>query len=368
MARRQPKPYLRDSIWWIKFYKNGQPIRESSHSTDEAKARSLLKVRLGQVESGEYRGPTQSRVLVAALLDLVVEDYKISKKRSLDDLEYRIDKNLRKTLGTVRASMFSSTHVDNHIRSRRSTGASDATINRELAIVRRAFSLGMRTDPPLVNRKPWIRRLDEDNAREGFIEEDQYRTLLNELPEHLRALFVVGYHIGARLGTLRKLEWDQVDLKGGQIRLRKKQVKQKRAHTAPIYGHIRAWLEMQSSDRDQNWPNCSYVFHWHDRPIGAHLKGWREACKRAGLPGLKFHDLRRSAVRNMERAGMPRNVAMGITGHRTEAVYRRYDIVSEKDMQLAASRMDEFFEAQRKDQKEKDLEVKRGKSGTNWAQ
>jgi integrase len=226
----------------------------------------------------------------------------------------------------------------------------------------------MRTDPPLVNRKPWIRRLDEDNAREGFIEEDQYRAILNELPEHLRALFVVGYHIGVRLGTLRMLEWDQVDLKGGQIRLRKKQVKQKRAHTAPIYGHMRAWLEMQSSDRDQNWPNCSYVFHWHDRPIGAHLKGWREACKRAGLPGLKFHDLRRSAVRNMERAGMPRNVAMGITGHRTEAVYRRYDIVSEKDMQLAASRMDGFFEAQRKDQKEKDLEAKRGKSGTNWAQ
>jgi len=46
---------------------------------------------------------------------------------------------------------------------------------------------------------------------------------------------------------------------------------------------------------------------------------------------------------------MPRNVAMGITGHSTEAVYRRYDIVSEKDMKLAASRMDEFFEAQRKE-------------------
>lgn len=223
-------------------------------------------------------------MLVAALLDLVVEDYKISKKRSLDDLEYRIDKNLRKTLGTVRASTFSSTHIDNHIRSRRSAGACDATINRELAIVRRAFSLGMRTDPPLVNRKPWIRRLDEDNAREGFIEEDQYRAILNELPEHLRALFVVGYHIGVSLGTLRMLEWDQVDLKGGQIRLRKKQVKQKRAHTAPIYGHMRAWLEMQSSDRDQNWPSCPYVFHWHDRPIGAHLK---DGERHVSAPGYR---------------------------------------------------------------------------------
>jgi hypothetical protein len=69
----------------------------------------------------------------------------------------------------------------------------------------------------------------------------------------------------------------------------------------------------------------------------------------------------------MERAGMPRNVAMGITGHRTEAVYRRYDIVSENDMKLAALRMDELFEAKRKDEKERDLSAKRRKSGTNRA-
>ncbi len=368
MARNHPKPYLRGSIWWIKFYKNGQAIRESSHSTDEAKARSLLKIRLGQVESGEYRGTTQSRVLVAALFDLVVEDYKISNKRSIEDLEYRVDKNLRPTLGKVRASVFGSSHVDSHIRTRREAGASDATINRELAIVRRAFSLGMRTDPPLVSRKPWIRRLDEDNVREGFIEDNQYRALLKELPGHLQALFVIGYHVGVRLGTLRKLEWDQIDLKAGEIRLRKKQVKQKKAHTAPIYGDMRPWLEMQLSDREQNWPDCPYVFHWHDRPIGAHLKGWREACKRTQLPNLKFHDLRRSAVRNMERAGIPRNVAMSITGHRTEAVYRRYDIVSERDMKLAASRLGSFLQEQRTEQIVTNPDAQDPKLGTKRAQ
>jgi integrase len=352
MGRKQPQPYLRGSIWWIKFYKNGQPIRESSHSKDEAKARSLLKIRLGQVESGEYRGPTQNRVRVSALLHLVVEDYSVSKKRSLEDLKYRIEKNLRPAFGQVRAASFGNSHVDNYIRSRRGDRASDATINRELAIVRRAFSLGMRTDPPLVTRKPWIRRLEEDNAREGFIEDDDYRRLLKELPEHLRALLVVGYHIGVRLGTLRKLEWEQIDLPSGVIRLLKKQVKQKKAHTAPIYGDMAAWLEMQASDRNQNWPDCPYVFHWNDRPIGAHLKGWRAACTRAGLTGLKFHDLRRSAVRNMERAGMPRNIAMSITGHKTEAVYRRYDIVSEKDIKLAATRMNDFFRSQGRERDE----------------
>jgi hypothetical protein len=80
--------------------------------------------------------------------------------------------------------------------------------------------------------------------------------------------------------------------------------------------------------------------------IGSHLEGWKTACKAAGVAGLLFHDLRRTAVRNMERAGIPRKVAMAITGHKTESIYRRYDIVSHQDLTLAAARLDTYLREQ----------------------
>ena len=76
----------------------------------------------------------------------------------------------------------------------------------------------------------------------------------------------------------------------------------------------------------------SFVFHRNGRPIKDFRKAWADACQAAGVPGMIPHDLRRTAVRNLERAGVSRSAAMKLTGHKTESVYRRYAIVSEGDL------------------------------------
>jgi integrase len=81
------------------------------------------------------------------------------------------------------------------------------------------------------------------------------------------------------------------------------------------------------------------VFHRNGQPIRSFYDSWRTACTGAGVPGRILHDFRRTAVRNLVRAGVPERVAMTMTGHKTRAVFERYNIVSAGDLDDAARRL-----------------------------
>ncbi|SRR6266498_6100545 len=103
---------------------------------------------------------------------------------------------------------------------------------------------------------------------------------------------------------------------------------------------------------DQQWqehlahsPECPYVFHRYGKWIRYPYVAWRNACRDAGLSGKFCHDFRRTAVRNLVRAGVPERVAMMIIGHKTRDIFERYNIVSDRDLQEAARRVEECIAA-----------------------
>jgi integrase len=186
--------------------------------------------------------------------------------------------------------------------------------------------------------------LEENNVRKGFLEHEAYVKLRNALPEGVQLLFVVGYHVGCRSGELLKVKWSQVDLVAKRIRLEPGTTKNKQSRHLPIFGEMIERLSLEKQIRDTTFPDCAAVFHRHGKPVRNFRKSWDAACKAAGLVGLLFHDLRRTAVRNMVRAGIPEKTAMAISGHKTRSVFDRYNIVNDRDLTDAGAKLERYLD------------------------
>jgi integrase len=195
-------------------------------------------------------------------------------------------------------------------------------------------------------------------VRTGFLEDSEYRAIMRELPEHLRPLIAFAYYTGCRRGELLKLKWQSVDLIDGVVRLEAGTTKNKEARMIPLNPELVELLAMRKAKRDSEFPSCGAVFFGaKGEPIRDFKDGWRYACYRAGLwqgddfktgrPTRIFHDLRRTGVRNNVRAGVPEKVAQEISGHKTRAVFERYNIVNERDLKEAARRQYEYIQQQR---------------------
>ena len=337
--------YKRGNVWWVKYYRNGVPMRESADSDKESVAKKLLKGREGDIVRGVPVTPQTNRVTLSALLDDVLTDYRVNGRRSLDTITYYIEGHVRPFFGTRKAASVTTTDVRQYVAERQTAGAANATINRELATLTRAYSLGMEAGS--VTHKPAIKSLKEDNARKGFFEREQFEGVRVKLPEPLRPVVTFLYITGWRVDSeVLPLQWRQVDFEGGTVRLDPGTTKNGEARVFPMTTELRALLEAQRAATDalqrKKGIICPDVFHRAGVAIKTFRRSWASACKAAGCPGMLRHDFRRTAVRNLVRAGIPERVAMQMTGHKTRAVFERYNIVSEGDLTDAARKLDAF--------------------------
>jgi integrase len=156
------------------------------------------------------------------------------------------------------------------------------------------------------------------------------------LPKHLKDPVTFLYLSGWRVSEMRTLEWRDIDLAGREVRLRAEVSKNKDGRVLPLRGEL---LEIVERTREKRQPDCLFVFQDRGEPIGDFRKAWKTACKAAGISAIIVHDLRRTAVRNMVRAGIPERIAMELSGHKTRRIFDRYNIVSNEDLAAATERL-----------------------------
>ena len=203
--------YRRGQVWWIKFYDNGRPRYESSRSPKETDAKRLLSLRLGQVVEGKCPAPEAQRATFEDLALDLENEYRANGRRSLAHLLARIT-HLRRFFGPLRAANITTSEVQRYIIKRQEERASNATVNRELAALKRMFNLAAKATPPKVGRVPYIPMLQENNARQGFFEYAEFEKVRAVLSEFLKPVATFAFHTGWRKSEIVNLTWEQVDL------------------------------------------------------------------------------------------------------------------------------------------------------------
>lgn len=344
----------RGRIWWIRYYRNGQRIEESSGYKRYDDARDLLRDREHAISKGVAITAASTKLTFDDAAKDVLADYAVNRRKSEAWVKRRIDLHLTPAFGGRRLTSISSADLVAFAARRLEAKASAAEINRELAIVRRAFRLAVKSEK-YHGRVPAFQMLAEHNVRSGFFDRDMFETLRGHLPAALQPVVTFAFVCGWRIQSeILPLEWRSVDREAHTVRLDVGSTKNSRGRHIDYSSHPQLvtlfeeqWRQHKALEKAGKISR--YVFQRGGKRINDFRGAWDAACAAGGLLGRRPHDLRRSAVRNLVRSGVPDTVAMKITGHVTRSVFDRYDITSEADIREGLGRLSDATGTKRGD-------------------
>ncbi len=364
-------------FWHMAYYVDGREVSESTKETDQERARRALRKRLEEARRGEAV-PHESRVtlgrlpkcescgalLIAGrthkpqcetpdwqpreqdaadtLVGMLLTDYAVKERRSLATVCYPLRHVVDYFGAHAKAVSITGDRAQRYTHARRLAGASTASINMEVQLLCRAFTIAIKARRLAAHRRPQVDRLpaDESRIRRGFFAREEVEALCRHLPDEIADAVLFLFFSTWRVGEVRTLEWRDYDRPEGVLRLRPERSKNRHGRVVPVdRGEL---ADIIARRRQARRLDCPYVFHRTGKRIGDFRKLWVKACTEIGLAGRIVHDLRRSGVRHLVRAGVPLHTVMAMSGHRTQSMLKRYDIVSLEDLRAAVERGSDY--------------------------
>lgn len=306
-------------------------LRKPSALVTERDARDLLKARIVELQRGSFLGAERARLTVLEALDNYIADLRLRAAKDMKQAEM-VARFCVARFGTLRVTELTPRLLRTWADELGREEYAAATIQQRLAVLRAALKLAHREGALAI--VPVFPRIAVDNARTGFFEPDQLAAVVAQLPPAVGDVTQFGYHTGWRKQEILDLQWPEVDRAQAVIRVMDS--KNDDGSVLPLVGAIADLIEHRWKQRALG---CPYVFHRRGRRIRTFDKAWHRACAAAGVPGRWFHDLRRSAAKDLVESGADYAEAMRVTRHRSMSVFLRYRIVDTRAASRALTRL-----------------------------
>ena len=340
------RAFQKRGLWWIALMapQDGKRVEQrepaylapGKRAMTEVEANRCLRARRAEVlkhDAGvqQFVGKAGEKIRFAELLDKLEQSYRDANggrgRASLPSMLSHA-KPVRAFFGEDRARAVTDERLWDYVRFQRTQGYSEASIKRQLEFIRRAFNLSRKKLAYI----PEIPILKIDNVRQGFTDKATLQKILGHLDDtDVRDFIEWFFWTGMRPKAARRLTWKMVDRDGATWSLYVPAWADKagKGFTLPLKGGLGAVINRRQQARR---PGLELVFHRGGAPMGEFRKTWKRACALAGVPDVWVYDLKRTASRNMRRAGVPQHVMMRIMAHSTDSMFRRYNIVDDQDV------------------------------------
>jgi integrase len=342
--------------WYILYYANGRQVRESSKTESKMKAEALLQRRIGETSLGVRPEQDVKSIKFENVRDALVNEY-INQNRGTvwtktDGTKY-VDgvQHLTKFFKGRSVTKITTEEIRRFIEARRKEGAADATIRRNLNLLRSMLNMARKEGKLRLQDVPHFPMPKDSQPAGQYLDPGMFAKLLAQLPKSLRPFFTFQYHTGCRLGAAQAITWDMVIKNASEIKIPGELMKAHAPLTIVLAGKglepVAAMLKKMFRRADARvFDVTNFRSEWqkacHKAGLGVRLVKWENKRNLRTYTGLRIHDLRCSAAINLVDAGVPEDIVMKIGGWKTRSMFSRYNVVNSDRIRKAMEKGGEY--------------------------
>jgi len=338
--------------WYMQYPRSADPLNgkikyacEKVGFSKKIAKRAFAKKML-EWEQQKFLGLKKRKdYLFGELVDWYLSLPKTHQLRSIYKVRQHCMK-LKETFGNMAADDIKSSMIEAYQQKKvsgityRGAPYKSASVNRELEVMRRIYNLAIREEMVLKNPCWKVTRLSERNSRDRVLSPEEKEKLLRVLPQHGADVVTTAYHTGMRAGEIFGMTWDRVNMKDGYFSLSPKDTKTGEGRRVYFNAEVKGILERLGKVRSITH---NFVFTFKGRPLKSIKVCLARALKKANITNFHLHDLRHTFTTNARKAGVDKTVIMKLTGHKTLAMFTRYNTVDEADAREALELMEGYF-------------------------